>query len=143
MEMKYPFQSIRAPIRCAIYWNLKEPVILRVSNSLASLSCIRQLELKSVVSLYNVFETHNKEVNPSLLEVKAMDKETEADSDSDSDRKVKEEERRRKIGLANKGKVPWNKGRKHSEGRERDWDFFDYLKCFFFEDLCSEIVDTL
>lgn len=143
MEMKYPFQSIRAPIRCAIYWNLKEPVILRVSNSLASLSCIRQLELKSVGSLYNVFETHNKEVNPSLLEVKAMDKETEADSDSDSDRKIKEEERRRKIGLANKGKVPWNKGRKHSEGRERDWDFFDYLKCFFFEDLCSEIVDTL
>ncbi|CAA2953475.1 golgin subfamily A member 6 22 [Olea europaea subsp. europaea] len=32
----------------------------------------------------------------------------------------KEIQRRRKIGLANKGKVPWNKGRKHSEGtRER------------------------
>lgn len=28
----------------------------------------------------------------------------------------KEIERRRKIGRANKGKVPWNKGRKHSEG---------------------------
>lgn len=27
----------------------------------------------------------------------------------------KEMQRRRKIGLANKGKVPWNKGRKHSE----------------------------
>ncbi|XVE50120.1 hypothetical protein DITRI_Ditri01bG0136300 [Diplodiscus trichospermus] len=27
----------------------------------------------------------------------------------------KEEQRRRKIGLANKGRVPWNKGRKHSE----------------------------
>ncbi|KAK8545645.1 hypothetical protein V6N12_026475 [Hibiscus sabdariffa] len=26
----------------------------------------------------------------------------------------KEEQRRRKIGLANKGRVPWNKGRKHS-----------------------------
>ncbi|KAL2496464.1 hypothetical protein Fot_40221 [Forsythia ovata] len=32
----------------------------------------------------------------------------------------KEIQRRRKIGLANKGKVPWNKGRKHSEEtRER------------------------
>lgn len=29
----------------------------------------------------------------------------------------RESERRRKIGLANKGKVPWNVGRKHSEGR--------------------------
>ncbi|KAL3323311.1 hypothetical protein AABB24_040433 [Solanum stoloniferum] len=30
------------------------------------------------------------------------------------DGKEKEVERRRKIGLANRGKVPWNKGRKHS-----------------------------
>lgn len=27
-----------------------------------------------------------------------------------------EKERRIKIGLANKGRVPWNKGRKHSKG---------------------------
>lgn len=27
---------------------------------------------------------------------------------------LKEAQRRRKIGLANKGKVPWNKGKKHS-----------------------------
>ncbi|KAE8733639.1 Cobalt ion binding [Hibiscus syriacus] len=31
-----------------------------------------------------------------------------------NDEEVKEEQRRRKIGLANKGRVPWNKGRKHS-----------------------------
>lgn len=31
-----------------------------------------------------------------------------------NDKDYKEEERRRKIGLANKGRVPWNKGRKHS-----------------------------
>lgn len=30
----------------------------------------------------------------------------------------KEQERRRKIGLANQGRTPWNKGIKHSEGME-------------------------
>lgn len=33
-----------------------------------------------------------------------------------NDKSYKERERRRKIGEANKGKVPWNVGRKHSEG---------------------------
>lgn len=33
-----------------------------------------------------------------------------------NDEDYKEEQRRRKIGLANKGRVPWNKGRKHSAG---------------------------
>ncbi|XP_058100755.1 uncharacterized protein LOC131245363 [Magnolia sinica] len=42
-----------------------------------------------------------------------------ADSDSDgatiiAEKDYKEMQRRRKIGLANKGKTPWNKGRKHS-----------------------------
>ncbi|XP_022877430.1 uncharacterized protein LOC111395602 isoform X2 [Olea europaea var. sylvestris] len=38
-------------------------------------------------------------------------------SEFDNDYEI---QRRRKIGLANKGKVPWNKGRKHSEEtRER------------------------
>lgn len=37
-----------------------------------------------------------------------------------SDKDLKERRRREKIGLANKGRVPWNKGRKHSaETRER------------------------
>lgn len=30
----------------------------------------------------------------------------------------KERQRREKIGLANKGRLPWNKGRKHSAGNE-------------------------
>ncbi|KAF8080018.1 hypothetical protein N665_0980s0003 [Sinapis alba] len=94
MEMKYPVQS---PTRCVwcfptgVCWNLKEPIIFRTS--------------------YNVFENHNKEEKPSLA--KAMEK------DSEADRNVKEEERRRKIGLANKGKVPWNKGKKHTEDTRR------------------------
>ena len=29
---------------------------------------------------------------------------------------VKETRRREKIGLANKGRVPWNKGKQHNEG---------------------------
>lgn len=117
MEMKYPIRCVWC-FPAAIYWSLKEPIMLRLSNSAASLNSIRQLELKSVAtvrSLYSVFENHSEEVNPSLLEVQAMDRDTEADNISD--RKNKEEERRRKIGLANKGKVPWNKGKKHSEGR--------------------------
>jgi hypothetical protein len=38
---------------------------------------------------------------------------------SDSEETIedhKERQRRRKIGLANKGRVPWNKGKKHSAG---------------------------
>lgn len=34
-----------------------------------------------------------------------------------SNEEIKERERRKKIGLANRGKVPWNKGRKHSAGK--------------------------
>lgn len=33
-----------------------------------------------------------------------------------SSKEIKERQRREKIGLANKGRVPWNKGRKHSSG---------------------------
>ncbi|GAB4846553.1 hypothetical protein Ancab_025558 [Ancistrocladus abbreviatus] len=39
---------------------------------------------------------------------------------SDSAAAYKETERRRKIGLANKGRVPWNKGRKHT-AETRAW----------------------
>ncbi|CAN7018649.1 hypothetical protein IGI04_021346 [Brassica rapa subsp. trilocularis] len=111
MEMKYPFQSRTRSVWCfpsAVYWNLKEPIIFKTSSS------FRQLELKAaaaVRSFYNVFENDNKEEKLSLL--KAMEKDIECD------RNMKEEERRRKIGLANKGKVPWNKGRKHTEDTRR------------------------
>ncbi|KAG2313974.1 hypothetical protein Bca52824_017096 [Brassica carinata] len=110
MEMKYPIRCIWC-FPNAVYLNLKEPTIFRTSSS--SLNSIKGLELKSaasVGSLYNVCEIRSK---PRLLKMQAMEKETEAD------RKMKEEERRRKIGLANKGKVPWNKGIKHTQDTRR------------------------
>ncbi|WZZ07622.1 hypothetical protein YC2023_093543 [Brassica napus] len=110
MEMKYPIQCVWC-FPNTVYLNLKEPnSIFRTSNSIASLNATRQLELKSaatVWSFYNVSEIRNK---PRLLKMQALEK---------ADREVREEERRRKIGLANKGKVPWNKGIKHSQDTRR------------------------
>ncbi|XP_042519032.1 uncharacterized protein LOC122092806 [Macadamia integrifolia] len=59
------------------------------------------------------------EADTGLLPKQTISEDVEGDSDSDSDEGVgdvdhKELRRRRKIGLANKGKIPWNKGRKHS-----------------------------
>ncbi|CAH2036556.1 unnamed protein product [Thlaspi arvense] len=87
MEMKYTFQSRRCALclPTAVYWSLKEPIMLRLSSSLACLSSFRQLELKtaaSVRSLHNVFEIHSKEVNPSVFEVNSMEKDAEAESSS-------------------------------------------------------------
>ncbi|KAF3520257.1 hypothetical protein DY000_02059527 [Brassica cretica] len=92
--------SLSSPLHlhAGVSLHLKEPIIFRTSNS------FRQLELKpaaTVRSLYNVFENQDKP------------------KDIEADRKMKEEERRRKIGLANKGKIPWNKGRRHTEDTRR------------------------
>lgn len=51
-----------------------------------------------------------------------LGKETQVDSSFEStvtfdSEDSKETERRRKIGVANKGRIPWNKGRKHSAGK--------------------------
>ncbi|KAJ4882082.1 Uncharacterized protein Rs2_39137 [Raphanus sativus] len=99
--------EMKCPIRCfpnAVYLNLKEHITFSTSNSLKSAAATGR-------SLYNVCEIRSKR---GLLKMQAAtEKETE------SDRKVKEEERRRKIGLANKGKVPWNKGIKHTPDTRR------------------------
>lgn len=123
MAMKYPIGCVWC-FPNAVYMNLKEPIVFRTSHPLASSNCIRGLELKSaatVLSFYNVSEIHSKEANTSLFPVQSMDKDIgSADGlfleAKLSDMKTKEEERRRKIGLANKGKVPWNKGIKHTQG---------------------------
>ncbi|XP_013629059.1 PREDICTED: translation initiation factor IF-2-like [Brassica oleracea var. oleracea] len=113
MEMKYPIGCVWC-FPNAVYLNLKEHIIFRTSNSLASLNSMRQLELKpaaTVRTFNNVSEIRSK---PRLLKMQATEKDT-----AEADREVREEERRRKIGLANKGKVPWNKGIKHTQDTRR------------------------
>ncbi|CAI9088780.1 OLC1v1023204C1 [Oldenlandia corymbosa var. corymbosa] len=55
-----------------------------------------------------------------FLEERSIVEDTQTNNSSDLPKSSnlkneRETERRRKIGIANKGKVPWNKGRKHSE----------------------------
>lgn len=59
-------------------------------------------------------------------------------SDDDSDgMDVREKSRRLKISKANKGKVPWNKGRKHSEGKGLKETPFFHLFAY-----CSPCITT-
>lgn len=57
--------------------------------------------------------------NSSYLERESTAKETDSDNffiEQRSDKDKNEMERRMKIGLANRGRVPWNKGKKHTAG---------------------------
>ncbi|KAI3716222.1 hypothetical protein L6452_23413 [Arctium lappa] len=59
----------------------------------------------------------SKELNSSYLEGEPSDNETNLNkfvAEERSDINKNEIRRRKKIGLANKGRVPWNKGKKHS-----------------------------
>ncbi|KAL2476411.1 hypothetical protein Adt_37147 [Abeliophyllum distichum] len=72
-----------------------------------------------------VEESHKEQVISDLPMEQVLSEEIRVDNNGNSVEisgceDEKEIQRRRKIGLANKGKVPWNKGRKHSEEtRER------------------------
>ncbi|KAK6946648.1 Nuclease associated modular domain 3 [Dillenia turbinata] len=95
-------------------------------GSLERLPSPRTLDMN--VALQEIYDV--KECNQEKLDAKLCQKETlngliQSNSDYDfvevsSKVNHKERERRRRIALANKGKVPWNKGRKHSaETREK------------------------
>ncbi|CAK9147947.1 unnamed protein product [Ilex paraguariensis] len=74
---------------------------------------------------FHVLGCCEQELSFILSEEKTSNEETQLDSipntkESFNFEDLKESQRRRKIGLANKGKVPWNKGKRHSaETRER------------------------
>ncbi|CAK9134111.1 unnamed protein product [Ilex paraguariensis] len=74
---------------------------------------------------FHVLGCCEQELSFILSEEKTSNEETQLDSipntkESFNFEDHKESQRRRKIGLANKGKVPWNKGKRHSaETRER------------------------
>lgn len=85
--------------------------------------CFRVLHASiGTAEIYRNVESHDlRKVDSHLLKEVSSTENTEVDDcpnltknlDSKHNREM---ERRRKIGLANRGKVPWNKGRKHSAG---------------------------
>ncbi|PQM42718.1 uncharacterized protein Pyn_38137 [Prunus yedoensis var. nudiflora] len=62
---------------------------------------------------HSILGMNSYEKQSSVREVQSMH---HTDSPDNISKEEKERQRRKKIGLANKGRVPWNKGRKHSSG---------------------------
>lgn len=60
------------------------------------------------------FSELRRQINSSYLEREPSDYNFVVERRSDKDKN--EMQRRQKIGLANKGRVPWNKGKKHTAG---------------------------
>ncbi|ONI12518.1 hypothetical protein PRUPE_4G170000 [Prunus persica] len=60
---------------------------------------------------HSILGMNSYEKQSSIREVQSMH---HTDSPDSISKEEKERQRRKKIGLANKGRVPWNKGRKHS-----------------------------
>ncbi|KAH0986559.1 hypothetical protein GBA52_013736, partial [Prunus armeniaca] len=60
---------------------------------------------------HSILGMNSYEKQSSIGEVQSMH---HTDSPDSISKEEKERRRRKKIGLANKGRVPWNKGRKHS-----------------------------
>lgn len=90
-------------------------------------------------------DSHLMEICPNLLKEISSIEDTKVDecsnlTESIDSKNDKELERRRKIGVGNKGRVPWNKGRKHSAG-DYHRDFVFLSKCMNF--LNSSILNSL
>ncbi|KAK9269661.1 hypothetical protein L1049_001439 [Liquidambar formosana] len=112
--------------------NYQISVVKNVSPSFSLVSSFTRMHSLETLQLgANVAETseigksYQSKFNADSMEEHTFNEEVHLDgysnsSLSSSNEHQKEIQRRRKIGLANKGRVPWNKGRKHSaETRER------------------------
>ncbi|KAM2049304.1 hypothetical protein EV2_008038 [Malus domestica] len=63
----------------------------------------------------NIMDICHSLLDINTHEKQSLSKEVPSDNDGDSlSKEEKERQRRKKIGQANKGRIPWNKGRKHS-----------------------------
>ncbi|XP_043690295.1 uncharacterized protein LOC122641044 isoform X2 [Telopea speciosissima] len=109
---------IQSNIQIAFSKNTSRTVTF--TNSFPSVHCAGTLQLNiNAVERSGVGHNLLPQADTGLLLKQTISEEVQGDSDSDSVEGVgdvdhKELRRRRKIGLANKGKIPWNKGRKHS-----------------------------
>ncbi|KAI3815058.1 hypothetical protein L1987_14712 [Smallanthus sonchifolius] len=103
-------------------------LVSRVSPGLVFVRSFRGLQLRRAFHQdphseeASNFSELRDQLDSSYLEREPSDKETGLNNfviEKRSDKDKKEIERRQKIGLANKGRVPWNKGKKHTpETRE-------------------------
>ncbi|XP_010535051.1 PREDICTED: uncharacterized protein LOC104810445 [Tarenaya hassleriana] len=104
--------------KTASCWKYREPIIWKTPDSVVSLKNLRLHNLRSIVcmsQLYSTCHSHSKKSYPCIFKAQATDKDGGVERRGAMEQRRKEEERRRKIGIANKGKVPWNKGKQHTE----------------------------
>ncbi|TQD73133.1 hypothetical protein C1H46_041336 [Malus baccata] len=96
-------------------WNYYLPVLRNRSPSVILVSSFPRLHcLGAAHSSADMAENCDiMDICHSLLDINAHESPSVNDNDSLS-KEEKERQRRKKIGQANKGRIPWNKGRKHS-----------------------------
>lgn len=82
------------------------------------IKAVATLEPKCTVNNNNNEDKHSVLNNPQLgIDKSSPAVQTESSSDDSEDLDEKERLRRMRISKANKGNTPWNKGRKHSPGK--------------------------
>lgn len=109
------------------FYHFVTPLDYTLSPNLVYVSSSREGQLRRLFhcnthsnKASNFLESRNQ-FNSSYLERESTAKETDSDNffiEQRSDKDKNEMERRMKIGLANRGRVPWNKGKKHTAGKE-------------------------
>ncbi|KAJ4977433.1 hypothetical protein NE237_002539 [Protea cynaroides] len=109
---------VQSNIQIAFSKNIFRPVTF--INFFQRVQCTGTLQLnKNAGEKTDVWHRLLPQSDTGLLLKQTISEDAEGDSDSVSVERVgdvdhKELRRRKKIGLANKGRIPWNKGRKHS-----------------------------